>query len=333
MKTNEKRLAVFFLIAFGMPVILGIFMWIAFSKGQDVSAFPLVWMYLPATAVMVGALLTKEKKTDEDGGEVSLPKVFYVTFVAFTACMVILAIAGVFLPGVQSVVWISFLVYAVSLIGLVELLALKKNRREAWGLRLTKNWKWALAGVGIFVLIYLAICAVSMGITYLMGGSLECYSLNPYWANWIFMVLPVNLLLSFTAFFGEEYGWRYYLQPVLQERFGMKKGVLLLGILWGLWHVPINLFYYSPSTSVQSILVQLAGCVGMGIFFGWVYLRTQNVWAVTMIHFLNNNLGMALFNASVVGVERQWADTIITIVIYLVVYVPFLFTKEYREKR
>lgn len=331
MKTNKKMLAIFFAIAFGMPVVLGIFMGIAFNGGQDVSAFPLVWMYLPATAVMAGALFTKEERTAPDGTGLSLPKVFYVTFVAFTAVMVILLIAGVFLSNLQALIWISYLVYAVSLICLAELLLMKKDRREAYGLRLTRSWKRALAGVGIFVLIYLLICAVSMGITYLMGGDVEAWSLSPYLVSGLFIALPLNLLLSFTAFFGEEYGWRYYLQPVLQERFGMKKGVLLLGILWGLWHVPINLFYYSPSTSIQSILVQLAGCVGMGIFFGWVYLRTQNVWAVTMIHFLNNNLGMLLFNASAAGVEREWADTVVTIVIYLAVYVPFLFTKEYRE--
>lgn len=332
MKTNKKMLTVFFAIAFGMPVVLGIFMGIAFNQGQDVSVFPLVWMYLPATAVMTGALFSKEKRTAADGTEIAVPKAFYVTFAAFTAAMVIMVIAGVFVPGLQSVMWVSCLVYAVSLISLIELLAMKKSKREAYGLLLTKNWKGALAGVGLFVLIYLLICAVSMGITYLMGESLESYSLNPDLATWLIFMMPLNLLLSFTAFFGEEYGWRYYLQPTLQEKFGMKKGVLLLGILWGLWHVPINLFYYSPSTSIQSILVQLAGCVGMGIFFGWVYLRTQNIWAVTMIHFLNNNLGMALFNASAAGVERQWPDTIITILIYLAVYVPFLFTKEYREK-
>lgn len=333
MKTNKKMLAVFFTIAFGMPVVLGIFMGIAFRQGQDVSVFPLVWMYLPATAVMAGAIFSKEEKTAADGTGIALPKVFYATFAAFTAVMVILVIIGTVIPGFPSVMWVSCLVYAISLISLAELLAMKKNKREAYGLRLIRNGKKALAGVGMFILIYLLICAVSMGITWLTGGDMTAYSLNPYLANWVFIVMPLNLLLSFTAFFGEEYGWRYYLQPVLQARFGMKKGVLLLGILWGLWHVPINLFYYSPSTSVQSILVQLAGCVGMGIFFGWVYLRTQNVWAVTMLHFLNNNLGMALFNASAAGVERQWADTVITILIYLAVYVPFLFTKEYREKQ
>lgn len=332
MKTNKKMLFLFLLIAFGMPVVLGIFMGIAFRRGEDVSAFPLVWMYLPATAVMVGALFAKEKRAAGSGEEIPLPKAFYGTFAAFTGAMVVLLMAGVFWPGLQAMIWISCLVYAVSIICLIELLMMKKKKREAYGLCLTTNWKRAAAGVGVFILIYLLICGLSMGITYLMGGDLETYSLNPDLAGWLLIALPVNLLLSFTAFFGEEYGWRYYLQPVLQEKFGMKKGVLLLGILWGLWHVPINLFYYSPSTSIQSILVQLAGCVGMGIFFGWVYLRTRNVWAVTMIHFLNNNLGMALFNASAAGVERQWPDTIVTMVIYLAVYVPFLFTKEYREK-
>lgn len=332
MKTNKKLLTIFLGIAFGMPVVLGIFMGIAFNRGQDVSAFPLVWMYLPATAVMLGTLLTGEKRTDENGEEVPLPRIFYVTFCAFTVLMILLVIAGAVVPGVEALNPISLLVYAVSLIGLAELLFMKKNKREAYGLRLTTNWKRSLAGIALFLLIYLLICGISAGIAYLLGESPEVYSLNPYWASWIFLVLPLNLLLSFTAFFGEEYGWRYYLQPVLQDKLGRKKGVLLLGVLWGLWHVPINLFYYSPSTSIQSILVQIAGCVGMGIFFGWVYLRTRNVWAVTMLHFLNNNLGMALFQASAAGVERQWADTIITIVIYLAVYVPFLFTKEYGEK-
>lgn len=331
MKSNKRMLTIFFVIAFGMPVLLGIFMGIAFYKGEDVSAFPLVWMYLPATAVMAGALLTKDEKKGADGAEIALPKAFYVTFITFTVIMVLVSIVGVFLPGFSTVIWMSYLVYAVSLICLVELLVMKKAKREAYGLRLTKNWKGSLVGIAIFVLIYLVVCGLSMGITVLMGGSLESYSLNPYLAYWLLVVMPLNLLMSFTAFFGEEYGWRYYLQPVLQEMFGMNKGVLLLGVLWGLWHVPINLFYYSPATSIQSILVQIAGCVGMGIFFGWVYLRTQNVWAVTMLHFLNNNLGMALFNASAAGVERYWADTIVTIVIYLVVYVPFLFMKEYRE--
>lgn len=332
MKTENKGLAVFFAIAFGLPVLLGIFMGISFYAGKSVDAFPLVWMYLPATAAMAAALIGREEKTDAEGNRIKMPKVFYLTFCEVTALMVILLIVGSLIQGEQAAVWISFLVYGVSLVGLLELLFMKKDKRKAYGLGLVWNVKKSLQGIGLFILLYLLLTGLGVVMALVMGESLSDFSVNPYFGYMLLVVLPLNLLLSFTAFFGEEYGWRYYLQPILQKKFGKKKGVLLLGILWGLWHVPINLFYYSPSTSLQSILVQVAGCIGMGVFFGWVYLRTQNVWAVTMIHFLNNNLGLVLFNASAAGVERHWPDTVFTIVIYLLIYLPFLFTKEYREK-
>ncbi len=329
MKTNKKMLQIFFAIAFGVPVILGVFMGIAFGKGQDVSTFPLVWMYLPASAVMTGALLTQK---DEDGTP-KLPKALYITFPAITALMVILTVVSIFIPDAGFVMAVNLLVYASSLVCFFEMVCLKKERREKYGLCLTKNWVKGLGGAGIFVLIYLLLCAVSVLISRMMGADVSMYTLNPYMGTYLLLILPINLVVSYTAFFGEEYGWRYFLQPVLQEKFGLKKGVIVLGLLWGIWHLPINLFYYSPSTSFQSILTQLAGCVGMGIFFGWVYMRTHNIWAVTLIHFLNNNLGLALFGMSSAGVERNWPDTIITIVLYLLVYLPFLFTKEYKKEQ
>lgn len=329
MKTNKRMLQIFFAIAFGMPVILGIFMGIGFQKGLDVTGFPLVWMYLPASAVMTGALLTQKKQ--EDSAD-ALPRALYITFPVITAVMAALTVLNVFLPDAGLAGLTNLLIYLSCFICFIEMVCLKKEKREQFGLCLTKNWKKGLAGIGIFVLLYLFLTALSLLFAQVTGGDMSGYSLNPY-INIYIMILPVNLLLSYTAFFGEEYGWRYYLQPVLQEKFGLKKGVIVLGLLWGIWHLPINLFYYSPSTSIQSILVQIAGCVGMGVFFGWVYMRTQNVWAVATIHFLNNNLGMTLFLISSAGVERQWADTIMIIVCYLVVFLPFLLTKEYREKK
>ena len=39
---------------------------------------------------------------------------------------------------------------------------------------------------------------------------------NPMmWLN--IAALPINYFFVFIAFFGEEYGWRYYLQPVFAE--------------------------------------------------------------------------------------------------------------------
>lgn len=46
-------------------------------------------------------------------------------------------------------------------------------------------------------------------------------------------------LVQAALFFGEEYGWRGFLQEKMQRRFGKRIGVILLGIIWELWYMPI----------------------------------------------------------------------------------------------
>lgn len=52
-------------------------------------------------------------------------------------------------------------------------------------------------------------------------------------AAFLLAIFPI----SFIGYLGEEYGWRYYLQPILQKKYGLRAGVVILGIVWGLWHV------------------------------------------------------------------------------------------------
>jgi membrane protease YdiL (CAAX protease family) len=48
----------------------------------------------------------------------------------------------------------------------------------------------------------------------------------------------VGPLLGLLMGFGEEYGWRGYLQSEL-IKIGKRRGVLLLGLIWGAWHYPV----------------------------------------------------------------------------------------------
>lgn len=358
-KTDRRMLSVFFAAAFGIPAFLSIFMGIDFGKGQDVSAFPMVWMFLPASAAMLSMLTAGSKRGGQGasepnvlrqdsgadgalqdgpgadctagapgGGTPALPKVFFLTFLGLTALMAVLAAAGVFLPGLPVMEVLNLLICISAPVCFLEMLCLKKERRRASGLLFSENAGKGLLCIALFIALYALICFLSVGVDILLGSA-EAFSPNPY--LWMYVsVLPVNLLLTYTAFFGEEYGWRHFLQPILQERFGKRRGVLLLGLLWGFWHLPLNLFYYSPQTGLQSFLVQIAGCVGMGVFFGWVYMKTRNIWAVTAIHFLNNNLGVTILGASPSGAVWSWSAVFLSILIYLAVYLPFLGTKEYR---
>jgi membrane protease YdiL (CAAX protease family) len=49
-----------------------------------------------------------------------------------------------------------------------------------------------------------------------------------------FWVLVITMVVGSA---GEELGWRAYLQPYLQTRFSVLRSSLVVGVLWGLWHV------------------------------------------------------------------------------------------------
>ena len=48
----------------------------------------------------------------------------------------------------------------------------------------------------------------------------------------LIIIVPISVVSSFIIFFGEELGWREYLQPKLQVLFGKKLGVIILGFVW-----------------------------------------------------------------------------------------------------
>jgi uncharacterized protein len=61
----------------------------------------------------------------------------------------------------------------------------------------------------------------------------------------LFLLTYVLFYLVFLAFsgpLGEEAGWRGFALPRLQHRYGPLAGTLILGVLWGLWHLPLGLF-------------------------------------------------------------------------------------------
>ncbi len=62
------------------------------------------------------------------------------------------------------------------------------------------------------------------------------------------------LIISGLYMFGEEYGWRGFLQSRLQNKFGKRIGVLLVGVIWGLWHVNVWFFRIEPQLLVVFVL-------------------------------------------------------------------------------
>ena len=144
--------------------------------------------------------------------------------------------------------------------------------------------------------------------------------------------MPLSFVLAFTAFFGEEYGWRGFLQPLLQKQFGPRGGILVLGAVWGLWHLPINIFYYSPDTWVLSVLNQVFLCICYSVFFGFAYAKTKSIWAPVMIHFFNNNAVLLFASADSIGGQvLDWLSILLSLAVMGILYLPFFASRVFRQ--
>ncbi len=87
----------------------------------------------------------------------------------------------------------------------------------------------------------------------------------------------------------EEFGWRGTLQDPLQRRFGAFWASLVVGAIWGLWHLPLfsipggTIYYDRPFAGL------LVTSMMISVLFGWVWNNTGgSVAAVLLLHTMFN---------------------------------------------
>ena len=96
----------------------------------------------------------------------------------------------------------------------------------------------------------------------------------------------VNMLFAV----GEEAGWRGTMYPILKEHFGIVKGRLIGGAVWGVWHWPIMLlagYEYGTTYWGAPVTGSLLFCVitiAMGILFDFLYEKTNCIWVPALCH-------------------------------------------------
>lgn len=99
--------------------------------------------------------------------------------------------------------------------------------------------------------------------------------------NYAIAPLFPNSLMAF----GEEYGWRGYLQDLLLEKFSILKTLLITGVIWGLWHAPLIAMGYNYSQyPILGVLLFVLWTTFIGIFFGWLKIKSKSVLTATLGH-------------------------------------------------
>ena len=95
-------------------------------------------------------------------------------------------------------------------------------------------------------------------------------------------------VLALLAGFGEEYGWRGFLQNEL-IKLGRIKGTLLVGAIWGIWHAPVIAMGHNyPGYPVIGILLMIGYSIALAFVLGHAALRSGGTVLPAYLHALNN---------------------------------------------
>ena len=108
------------------------------------------------------------------------------------------------------------------------------------------------------------------------------------------LVVPQVMILAIVAtpvLWGEEFGWRGYLQRrILVGR--PVAAAVVTGIIWALWHFPITLRGYNyPEQPLLGSLIFVGITVPTSYLFGWFREKTGSIWAASLAHASTNAIG------------------------------------------
>src|SRR3989339_42341 len=283
--------------------------------------------------------------------QINLKKVYLFIGLTFTACWAA-AIAFFTLGGKPNTAPYYFIVtgymltpMAVAII--VQKLIYREPLKEPLGISFKLNWWW-LVGWLLPPIIAFATFGVSLlmpGIEYspsmegmfermaafitpeqaqAMRDSFATMPVHPIWIG-LAQGLLAGVTINAVAGFGEELGWRGFLQNQFSS-LGFWKAALITGAIWGAWHAPLILKGHNYNQHpVFGVLMMILWCILLAPIFSYIRIKSKSVIAASICHgTLNATYGLAIImvkggNDLTVGITGL-AGFIVLIIVNLALY-------------
>lgn len=153
---------------------------------------------------------------------------------------------------------------------------------------------WMFA-VLLIPLLYAAGLAIEIGI---FGSGVPLSPLNeaPLGSSALFITRGL-LFTLFVVCIGEEPGWRGWLLPRVLERRGPLSASLFVGLVWGLWHIPLFIVGFNPG-GAAGVLFQVLLTTIVGVYLTWLYLRSDGNLLLALVMHASLNITAKLLTAT-----------------------------------
>lgn len=148
-------------------------------------------------------------------------------------------------------------------------------------LRWKVGWRWFVAAFLTPPLLMMFALVVHVA----LGGELPAF---PAAQHVPMAIANFGLVFLVGGPLGEEFGWRGYLTPALTARFDWRVASLLVGVVWGLWHLPLFLVGGSVQSEMP-VFFFLLNILAGSVLFGWFFEHHQGSIVPTLVLHMSLN--------------------------------------------
>ena len=153
-------------------------------------------------------------------------------------------------------------------------------------------------GLRWYLLVLVGIPAIVVLSTVVLPGALASFQASAVPSTMFMYAVATPIFLFAGGPVFEEIGWRGFALPRLQRLHGPLVGSLVLGILWGLWHLPLFLIpsWDTPHGNPLDVALFVIWAVAITVVFTWVFNNTKgSVLLAILAHGSINSAAAAVF--------------------------------------
>jgi CAAX protease family protein len=161
-------------------------------------------------------------------------------------------------------------------------------------LRQVRTWRVGISWYAIAVFGPALLFLLDEAVNLVLGGSppqhwIVLPSLSGFFPGSLFFT--VMGVLAGTI--GEEFGWRGFAQPRLQKRYGALKASILIGLVWGTFHLWILPICHCMSLT-DAIVTQYLRLIATAVIYAWIYNSTEGSLFPVMVAHAGHNITVGL---------------------------------------
>ncbi len=136
-------------------------------------------------------------------------------------------------------------------------------------------------------------------------------------------LLLTGILMGAVVGFFEELGWTGFVTPRLRQRYNIITTGLIIGVLWGLWHLPLFLGSVHSSgvipPSVYLSVLLFSFLPVYRVLMTWVYNQTGSLFVAVLMHAPLTAGQLIIIPPTISGAALMTYNILFTVALWIIV--------------